>query len=245
MGIVSKGAGKLIKIMRKSGKKKKPTEAEGARLDPVTKGSVKASREVDAGKSGKVNRGKSRSFAQEMENASSRKRAKEFTRIERKAKADRTTEEKTFYAKYLREEAKRKLRADMASSNTQRAKNKKRSEQMDPAGRKRERITTDDAGNPVTGEITGKTTSKRAEILARNQEVRDRIAADEAKKKRGRQRLKDKTDKTKMAYGGMANNKRHMYVAGGSVKDSPGLRALKASGSKGMEAYKKITGKNV
>ena len=54
MGIVSKGAGKLIKIMRKSGKKKKPTEAEGARLDPITKGSVKASREVDAGKSGKV-----------------------------------------------------------------------------------------------------------------------------------------------------------------------------------------------
>jgi len=223
MGIVSKGAGKLIKIMRKSGKKKKPTEAEGARLDPITKGSVKASREVDAGKSGKVNRGKSRSFTQEMENASSRKRAKEFTRIERKAKADRTTEEKTFYAKYLREEAKRKLRADMASSNTQRAKNKKRSEQMDPAGRKRERITTDDAGNPVTGEITGKTTSKRAEILARNQEVRDRIAADEAKKKRGRATLKDKS---KMAYGGMANNKRHMYVAGGSVQDKPGLKAL-------------------
>jgi len=223
MGIVSKGAGKLIKIMRKSGKKKKPTEAEGARLDPVTKGSVKVSREVDAGKSGKVNRGKSRSFTQEMENASSRKRAKEFTRIERKAKADRTTEEQTFYAKYLREEAKRKLRADMASSSTQRAKNKKRSEQMDPAGRKRERITTDDAGDPVTGELTGKTTSKRAEILARNQEVRDRIAADEAKKKRGRAALRDKS---KMAYGGMANNKKHMYVAGGSVKDNPGLKAL-------------------
>jgi hypothetical protein len=199
MGIVSKGAGKLIKIMRKSGKKKKRTEAEGARLDPVTKGSVKASREVDAGKSGKVNRGKSRSFAQEMENASSRKRAKEFTRIERKAKAD------------------------MASSSTQRAKNKKTSEKLDPAGRKRERITTDDAGDPVTGELTGKTTSKRAEILARNQEVRDRLAADEAKKKRGRAALRDKS---KMAYGGMANNKKHMYVAGGSVKDNPGLKAL-------------------
>jgi len=223
MGIVSKGAGKLIKIMRKSGKKKKPTEAEGARLDPVTKGSVKASREVDAGKSGKVNRGKSRSFTQEMENASSRKRAKEFTRIERKAKADRTTEEKTFYAKYLREEAKRKLRADMASSNTQRAKNKKRSEQMDPAGRKRERITTDDAGNPVTGEITGKTTSKRAELLARNQEVRDRISKDRARQRKGRSILQKKI-KSKMAYGGVANKKQHMYVAGGSVKDNPKRR---------------------
>ena len=50
--------------------------------------------------------------------------------------------------------------------------------------------------------------------------------------------------KSKMAYGGMANMKKHMYVAGGSVKENPGLKALKASGPKGMEAYKKITGKN-
>ena len=30
----------------------------------------------------------------------------------------------------------------------------------------------------------------------------------------------------KMMYGGMANNKKHMYSAGGSVKDNPGLKAL-------------------
>lgn len=46
----------------------------------------------------------------------------------------------------------------------------------------------------------------------------------------------------KMAYGGMSGGKKHMYVAGGSVKDNPGLKALRASGPKGMEAYKKITG---
>tara|TARA_R100001224_G_C3891805_1_gene105255 strand:+ start:81 stop:497 length:417 start_codon:yes stop_codon:yes gene_type:complete len=51
--------------------------------------------------------------------------------------------------------------------------------------------------------------------------------------------------KPEMMYGGMANNKKHMYAAGGSVKDTPGLKALKGSGSKGMEAYKKITGRNV
>ena len=241
--MLGKGAGKLTKIMRKSRKKKKPTEVEGARLDPETKGSVKAAREVDAGRSGKVNRGKSRSFTQEMETASSRKRAKEFTRIDRKDKADRTGEEKKFHAKYLREEATRKLRADMASSKTQRAKNKKRSELLDPAGRKRERITTTDAGNPVTGEVTGKTTDRRAELLARNQQVRERLAADEAKKKRGRAMLQ-KQIKAKMAYGGMANKKQHMYVAGGSVTNTPGLKALKASGAKGMKAYKKITGRN-
>ena len=49
--------------------------------------------------------------------------------------------------------------------------------------------------------------------------------------------------KAKMAKGGMANGKAHMYVAGGAVTDNAGLRALRASGPKGMEAYKKITGK--
>ena len=32
--------------------------------------------------------------------------------------------------------------------------------------------------------------------------------------------------KPAMAYGGMANNKKHMYAAGGSVTDNPGLKAL-------------------
>ena len=45
----------------------------------------------------------------------------------------------------------------------------------------------------------------------------------------------------KMAYGGMSGGKKHMYVAGGNVTDNPGLKALRESGPKGMEAYKKIT----
>lgn len=49
-----------------------------------------------------------------------------------------------------------------------------------------------------------------------------------------------KKKKTKMAYGGMASGKKHMYVAGGSVTDNPGLKALKKASP---EAYKKITGK--
>ena len=46
--------------------------------------------------------------------------------------------------------------------------------------------------------------------------------------------------KPQMMRGGMANGKEHMYAAGGSVSD--GLKALKASGPKGLEAYNKITG---
>ena len=46
--------------------------------------------------------------------------------------------------------------------------------------------------------------------------------------------------KTQMMRGGMANGKPHMYSNGGSVTDNAGLRALKASGPKGLEAYNKI-----
>ena len=48
--------------------------------------------------------------------------------------------------------------------------------------------------------------------------------------------------KTQMMRGGMANGKPHMYLSNGGVVDNAGLRALKASGPKGLEAYKKITG---
>ena len=49
-----------------------------------------------------------------------------------------------------------------------------------------------------------------------------------------------KSKKTEMAYGGMSGGKKHMYAAGGMVKDNPGLKALKAASP---EAYNKITGK--
>ena len=57
-------------------------------------------------------------------------------------------------------------------------------------------------------------------------------------------KTKEKSKKAEMMRGGIANKKVHMYAAGGSVTDNAGLRALKASGPKGMEAYKKITGRN-
>ena len=70
------------------------------------------------------------------------------------------------------------------------------------------------------------------------QDKGDKPAKTKAKKARG-----GAVTKAKMMRGGMANKKVHMYAAGGSVTDNAGLRALKASGPKGMEAYNKITGK--
>ena len=66
------------------------------------------------------------------------------------------------------------------------------------------------------------------------------------KRKKARNKLMEKeltskTGKAKMAYGGMSGGKKHMYVAGGNVTDNPGLKALRASGPKGMEAYNNIT----
>ena len=46
--------------------------------------------------------------------------------------------------------------------------------------------------------------------------------------------------KPQMMRGGMSGGKEHMYAAGGSVTDNPGLKALKAASP---TAYNKITGK--
>jgi len=67
---------------------------------------------------------------------------------------------------------------------------------------------------------------------------RDKVPMDEPQAKaRGGMAKK----KVQMMRGGMANGKEHMYAAGGMVND--GLKALKASGPKGLEAFNKITGK--
>ena len=65
--------------------------------------------------------------------------------------------------------------------------------------------------------------------------------AEEAKGKKTKKRkqtgMADR--KAAMMRGGMANGKQHMYAAGGSVTENPGLKALKKASP---EAYKKITG---
>ena len=61
------------------------------------------------------------------------------------------------------------------------------------------------------------------------------------KKKKGINRggaiLKNNVEK--MMYGGMANKKKHMYAAGGSVSDNAGLRALKKVSPKAYANIKK------
>ena len=94
-----------------------------------------------------------------------------------------------------------------------------------------------------------KSDAEVAELFAPSLKRAERKQAEKALK-RGKKTAEAKRTitkaegKTKMAYGGMANGKKHMYLNKGAlVTDNAGLRALKASGPKGMEAYKKITGK--
>ena len=69
-------------------------------------------------------------------------------------------------------------------------------------------------------------------LVEQAQEVVEKFA------QKGEKSMKLVEGKTKMAYGGTDMGKRHMYVAGGSVKMNPGLMALRKSSP---EAFAKIT----
>jgi hypothetical protein len=89
-----------------------------------------------------------------------------------------------------------------------------------------------DPENPMNSELTGPSTL--TVIIGKTKD----------KKKKKKMMGGGYAKKAKMAYGGSVKGKKHMYSAGGSVTDNPGLKALRASGAGGIEAYKKITGKN-
>lgn len=80
-----------------------------------------------------------------------------------------------------------------------------------------------------------------APSMARAKKARTKKASEQATEQAAAKRKMTQAEgKAQMMRGGMANGKKHMYVAGGMVKDNPGLKALKAASP---EAYNKITGK--
>jgi len=72
---------------------------------------------------------------------------------------------------------------------------------------------------------------RKSELKDLNMENENR----KSKNNKGGSILKKNVEK--MSYGGMSGGKKHMYSAGGSVKDNAGLRALKAASP---EAYANI-----
>ena len=75
----------------------------------------------------------------------------------------------------------------------------------------------------------------------RKSELRDLNMENENRKYKASENNKGgsilKKNVEKMSYGGMSGGKKHMYSAGGSVKDNAGLRALKKASP---EAYANI-----
>ena len=119
--------------------KKKPETQEGAALDPITGGDIRAAVDVDRGKAGKVTRSPDPSFLQQQRTEGGRKRAKRRVEAEEKARAGDKGAKKT---------VKRMTRQDELDTARARAKASATSR-----GRKKEVDDFATAINRKTGEI--------------------------------------------------------------------------------------------
>jgi len=79
-------------------------------------------------------------------------------------------------------------------------------------------------------------------LMEKARELKAEEAAEKEKNRTKNLELMRQLTKKKlgMKYGGMANGKKHMYAAGGSVTENSGLKALKKASP---QAYNKIMGK--
>jgi len=161
---ITEGTAKSAAGARKT-KPRKVKEAEGARKDPITGGSVRAAREVDAGMSGRVNVGSksdpTKLSVTEMLSKSAKERINLAAAIERKkTKGTATKEELAFLTRHYKQEA-----ADLDRRNV------KISEGVRAANRKKKPERTDYV-DPETGEIFGKPTKNQLMVAARNARAR-------------------------------------------------------------------------
>ena len=76
-----------------------------------------------------------------------------------------------------------------------------------------------------------------SDTMSLGEYIKSGRAERELKNKKGVTKMKKDKKKTVMVPGGTSGGKIHMYAAGGVVKDSPGLKALKLASP---EAYNKI-----
>lgn len=162
----TKGTERLAAAIRKqAGKKKKVPEAEGARIDPETGGSVRVAREVESGQAGEVTRGKKSTVGgvvAESTSTGTKARAQTMVDLEKKIKAgDATAAEKKRYRAMVIKDELDLSRAQQAAGQTRKAQK--------PAGRT-------DYIDPETGEIFGKPTQRQVEAAARNARARGMTA---------------------------------------------------------------------
>ena len=187
-----KGTARLAAAIRKqAGKKRKTMEPEGARLDPETGRSLRASREVESSQAGEVTRGKSSTIGgvvAESTSKGAKKAAATKATLQRKVDNGTATKEEKEKLKAMRRKDQLDLsRAQQAAGQTRKARK--------PEGRT-------DFIDPETGEIFGKPTKNQLMAAARNARARGMT-----NKEREYAAFLEKEYGVKFYAGGIANKK--------------------------------------
>lgn len=155
------------------------------------------------------------------QNQRSRDRAKEFVRIERIPKSERTDKEQTFYLNYQKKEGRDKVRAQQAAGQTAK-ENRKRNAKKLPT--EIEKIVDFKTGEIKNEAAYDNLTASQKELVKEQSRVplnlRDEPRGTKLQKNRRKQIRRELGSKPKMMGGGMVGKKVHMYAAGGSVTDN-------------------------
>jgi hypothetical protein len=155
------------------------------------------------------------------QNKRSRDRAKEFVRVERIPKNERTVEEQTFYSNYKKKEERDTVRAQQAAGQTSKENRKRNAKELPTEIEKIVDLKTGEIKNEAA---YNNLTASQKELVEGQSRVppnlRDEPSGTKLQKNRRKQIRRELGSKPKMMGGGMVGKKAHMYAAGGSVIDN-------------------------
>ena len=155
------------------------------------------------------------------QNQRSRDRAKEFVRIERIPKSERTDKEQTFYLNYQKKEGRDKVRAQQAAGQTAKENRKRNAKKLPTEIEKIVDFKTGEIKNEAAYDNLTANQKKLVEEQSRVPlNLRDEPSGTKLQKNRRKQIRRELNSKPKMMGGGMVGKKVHMYAAGGSVTDN-------------------------
>lgn len=155
------------------------------------------------------------------QNQRSRDRAKEFVRIERIPKSERTDKEQTFYLNYQKKEGRDTVRAQQAAGQTAKENRKRNAKKLPTEIEKIVDFKTGEIKNEAAYDNLTANQKKLVEEQSRVPlNLRDEPSGTKLQKNRRKQIRRELGSKPKMMGGGMVGKKVHMYAAGGSVTDN-------------------------
>lgn len=155
------------------------------------------------------------------QNQRSRDRAKEFVRIKRIPKSERTDKEQTFYLNYEEKEGRDTVRAQQAAGQTSKKNRKRNAKELPTEIEKIVDLKTGEIKNEAAYNNLTANQKKLVEGQSRvSLNLRDEPSGTKLQKNKRKQIRRELGSKPKMMGGGMVGKKVHMYAAGGSVTDN-------------------------